>query len=133
MCGRPLSRGAGATFTDMSDDVVIPFPGPRAPVDDTPLLREALGEVFRQERLDQGRTLQDVADDAFVSVGHLSEVERGLKEGSSEVIDAIGRSLGLELADVLERTADRLRAGMCSAGVRRASQHRPVTPLAVAA
>lgn len=74
-----------------------------------PALREVLGEVLRDERHAQDRTLAEVADEAAVSVPYLSEIERGRKEASSEVLAAVARSLDLELAEVLERAAHRLR------------------------
>ena len=68
-----------------------------------------LGEVLRDERREQDRTLTEVAEQAAVSVPYLSEVERGRKEASSEVLAAIAGALDLALADVLERAAQRLR------------------------
>lgn len=95
---------------------VLPFPKVRPAADpavepaehDRPL-REVIGDVLREERLDQERTLADVADDAAVSLPYLSEVERGVKEVSSDVLAAICDALELPLADVLERSAERLR------------------------
>ncbi|MFE5245192.1 MULTISPECIES: helix-turn-helix domain-containing protein [unclassified Streptomyces] len=99
-----------------------PVPAPREP-----LLRDVVGEVLRRERAAQGRTLKDVAEAARISVPYLSEVERGRKEASSEVLAAAARSLGLGLADVLslagtelsrpERTAPvgRPTGGVCLA------------------
>lgn len=75
----------------------------------TERLRVVIGEVLREERHRQQRTLVDVADRAAVSVPYLSEVERGRKEVSSDVLDAVVRALDVELADVLERSARRLR------------------------
>jgi transcriptional regulator with XRE-family HTH domain len=66
------------------------------------LLRGLIGMVLRRTRLDQGRTLRDVADAARVSVPYLSEVERGRKEPSSELLAAICTALDLQLADLLE-------------------------------
>ena len=66
-----------------------------------PLLRTMLGEVLRRTRRDQGRTLADVARAARVSMPYLSEVERGRKEASSEVLAAICESLGIDLSDLL--------------------------------
>ncbi len=74
-----------------------------------PLLRDALGSVLRAERTAQGRTLSDVAGAARVSLPHLSEVERGRKEPSSEVLAAICGALGLDLADLLLRTSRHVR------------------------
>jgi transcriptional regulator with XRE-family HTH domain len=66
-----------------------------------PLLRTMLGEVLRRTRREQGRTLADVAKVARVSMPYLSEVERGRKEASSEVLAAICDSLGIDLSDLL--------------------------------
>jgi len=66
-----------------------------------PLLRTTLGQVLRRTRREQRRTLADVARVAKVSMPYLSEVERGRKEVSSEVLAAICRALDVELADVL--------------------------------
>lgn len=72
------------------------------------LLRRVIGAVLRRVRLRQGRTLRDVADAAGVSLPYLSEVERGRKEASSEVLAAICRALGLPLADLLEQARQEL-------------------------
>jgi transcriptional regulator with XRE-family HTH domain len=66
-----------------------------------PLLRTTLGQVLRRTRHDQRRTLADVAHAAKVSIQYLSEVERGRKEASSEVLAAICDALGAPLPDVL--------------------------------
>jgi transcriptional regulator with XRE-family HTH domain len=57
--------------------------------------------VLRRERLAQERTLKDVADEARISMPYLSEVERGRKEASSEVLAAAAQALGLGLGDLL--------------------------------
>lgn len=69
---------------------------------EVPLLRRLVGQALRRRWLAQGRTLRDVADAARVSMPYLSEVERGLKEASSEVLAAICRALRLRLADLLD-------------------------------
>jgi transcriptional regulator with XRE-family HTH domain len=66
-----------------------------------PLLRTILGDVLRRTRLQQGRTLADVARVARVSIQYLSELERGRKEASSEVLAAICDSLRIDLPDLL--------------------------------
>lgn len=66
-----------------------------------PLLRTTVGAVLRRIRLDQGRTLADVARAARVSLPYLSELERGRKEASSEVLAAVCDALGIELSDLL--------------------------------
>ena len=73
-------------------------PGGRPP---RPLLRKLVGEVLRRYRLEQRRTLAEVARAACVSVPYLSEVERGRKEPSSEVLAAVCDSLRIELSDLL--------------------------------
>ncbi|WP_233559152.1 helix-turn-helix domain-containing protein [Micromonospora radicis] len=73
------------------------------------LLRRVIGAVLRRERQRQGRTLREVAQAAGVSVPYLSEVERGRKEASSEVLAAVCRALDLYLSDLLEAVRDELR------------------------
>lgn len=84
-----------------------------------PLWRHVVGGVLRGERRAQERTLKDVADAARISMPYLSEVERGRKEASSEVLAAAAEALGLGLADVLARVQGELaRARRVRAGVR---------------
>ncbi|MFJ9243375.1 helix-turn-helix domain-containing protein [Streptomyces sp. NPDC101776] len=77
------------------------LPEPRVPAPKEPLWRDLVGDVLRRERLAQERTLKDVADAARISMPYLSEVERGRKEASSEVIAAAAHALGLDLGDLL--------------------------------
>ncbi|MEW2029923.1 helix-turn-helix domain-containing protein [Streptomyces roseifaciens] len=72
-----------------------------APVPSEPLWRNVVGDVLRRERLAQKRTLKDVADAGRISMPYLSEVERGRKEASSEVLAAAAKALGLSLAELL--------------------------------
>ena len=65
------------------------------------MLRKLLGEVLRRTRLEQRRTLADVARKACISMPYLSEVERGRKEASSEVLAALCDALHIDLYDVL--------------------------------
>lgn len=65
------------------------------------LLRASVGQSLRAARTTQGRTLRDVARDARVSLGYLSEVERGQKEASSELLNSICNALGLTLSSVI--------------------------------
>ncbi len=65
------------------------------------LLRTHIGSTLRSARVAQGRTLRDVAKAARVSLGYLSEVERGQKEASSELLSAICTALNLKLSTVL--------------------------------
>jgi transcriptional regulator with XRE-family HTH domain len=64
--------------------------------------------VLRRERLAQERTLKDVAEAALISMPYLSELERGRKEASSEVLAAAAQALGLGLADLLSLAQDEL-------------------------
>jgi transcriptional regulator with XRE-family HTH domain len=70
-----------------------------------PLWRESVGHELREERLGAGKRLIDVAEDAGVSPQYLSEVERGLKDPSSELLAAIAGALGLSVADIATRVA----------------------------
>ncbi|MCC3312111.1 helix-turn-helix domain-containing protein [Nocardia africana] len=65
------------------------------------LLREAIGESLRRARIAQSRTLREVSTSARVSLGYLSEVERGRKEASSELLAAICQALDVPLSQVL--------------------------------
>jgi transcriptional regulator with XRE-family HTH domain len=70
------------------------------------LLRHLLGDVLRRLRLRQGRTLREVSASARVSLGYLSEVERGQKEASSELLSAICTALETPLSSVLREVSD---------------------------
>jgi XRE family transcriptional regulator, stress-response regulator len=70
------------------------------------LLRHLLGDVLRRLRLRQGRTLREVSAAARVSLGYLSEVERGQKEASSELLAAICTALGTPLSQVFREVSD---------------------------
>jgi transcriptional regulator with XRE-family HTH domain len=75
-----------------------------------PLLRRLVGDALRDYRVGQGRTLRDVAAAARVSVPYLSELERGRKEASSEVLAAVCRGLDVRLSDLLEQVRRELVA-----------------------
>ena len=86
----------------MSGFNVVPLRGrPRQP---EPPLREAIGQALRGVRTEQGRTLKEVAEVAGVSMQYLSEVERGRKEASSEILEAVCVSLRIRLADLVAQT-----------------------------
>lgn len=72
------------------------------------VLRTMIGDELRSRRLDQGRTLRDVSGAARVSLGYLSEVERGQKEASSELLAAICGALEVPLSDVLRSVSDKV-------------------------
>jgi len=81
------------------------------------LLRRIIGHCLRSFRAEQSRTLSDVARAAGVSIAHLSAIERGHSEPSSEVLAAICMALGMGLADLLDAVLRQLR--MPSAGCTR--------------
>ena len=72
------------------------------------LLRRELGDVLREERQHQGRTLREVSSSASVSLGYLSEVERGEKEASSELLASICGALNTPLSEVLSSVSERV-------------------------
>jgi transcriptional regulator with XRE-family HTH domain len=73
-----------------------------------PLLRHLIGIALRRARQRQGRTLREVAASAGVSIAYLSELERGRKEASSEVLAAICRALGWQISDLLDDVQEEL-------------------------
>ncbi len=87
------------------------------------LLREVIGDVLRRARISQGRTLREVSDSARVSLGYLSEVERGRKEASSELLGSICGALEIPLSQVLIHAGDHMarrekaRAGAGTANI----------------
>lgn len=72
------------------------------------LLRHAIGEVLRDVRQRQGRTLREVSHSARVSLGYLSEVERGQKEASSELLSSICQALNIPLSQLLAEVSNRM-------------------------
>jgi transcriptional regulator with XRE-family HTH domain len=73
------------------------------------VLRQVVGETLRALRLRQRRTLREVSSSARVSLGYLSEVERGHKEPSSELLAAICGALDVELSELFREVTDTLR------------------------
>lgn len=69
------------------------------------LVRQLLGGVLRRQRMRQGRTLRQISADARVSLGYISEVERGQKEASSELLAAICAALDVPLSTVLQEVS----------------------------
>ncbi len=69
------------------------------------LVRRLLGDVLRESRLEQGRTLRDVSADARVSLGYISEIERGQKEASSECLAAICHALDVPLSVIMAKVS----------------------------
>ncbi|WP_425713011.1 helix-turn-helix domain-containing protein [Georgenia sp. Z1344] len=74
------------------------------------LLRNVIGDVLREVRQRQGRTLREVSSDAKVSLGYLSEVERGQKEASSELLASISEALNTPLSHIMRVVSGRLAA-----------------------
>jgi transcriptional regulator with XRE-family HTH domain len=72
------------------------------------LLRRVIGDALRARRQAQHRTLREVSTAANVSLGYLSEIERGQKEASSELLSSICDALGAQLSDVLREASDTL-------------------------
>jgi transcriptional regulator with XRE-family HTH domain len=70
------------------------------------LLRALLGEVLRERRQELGMTLREVSADARVSLGYISEIERGQKEASSECLGAISGAVDLPLSELMSRLSD---------------------------
>src|SRR3954454_15651584 len=101
---------------------VIAFPPQERPEDNKaePLWREAGGHELREERQRQERPPADVSAESGVSTQYLSEIERGRKEPSSEILGAVTGALGLRLVDLTTRISRSLAA-------------RPTGPLALAA
>jgi len=72
------------------------------------LVRQEIGDVLRDFRLQKGRTLRQVAGEASVALGYLSEVERGQKEASSEILAAVADALGTPLSVIMGEVSERL-------------------------
>jgi transcriptional regulator with XRE-family HTH domain len=89
------------------------------------VLRRVIGEQLRGLRQAQGRTLREVSSSARVSLGYLSEVERGQKEASSELLAAICGALQVPLSSLLRLVSDDV--------ARTESLHEPAAPVVVAA
>ncbi|MGB3439680.1 MAG: helix-turn-helix transcriptional regulator [Actinophytocola sp.] len=96
-----------------------------------PLWRDVLGPRLRATREEQGERLVDVAEKAGISPQYLSEIERGRKEPSSEMIAAVTGALGLELADLLIGIASDVRRRRAAA--RPSVLPRPTGPVLLAA
>jgi len=73
---------------------------------ETVLFREALGDVLRQERVRRGLTLRELSGRARISLGYISEVERGQKEASSELLASLCDALEVTLSSVLRDVSD---------------------------
>ncbi|SDQ20949.1 helix-turn-helix domain-containing protein [Microbacterium sp. cf332] len=72
------------------------------------LVRQEIGDVLRDLRLQKGRTLRQVASRASVALGYLSEVERGQKEASSEILAAVAEALDVPISNIMREVGDRI-------------------------
>jgi transcriptional regulator with XRE-family HTH domain len=72
------------------------------------LVRQEIGEVLRDFRQQKGRTLRQVASRASVALGYLSEVERGQKEASSEILASVAEALDVPISIIMREVGDRL-------------------------
>lgn len=72
------------------------------------LVRQEIGEVLRDFRQQKGRTLRQVASRASVALGYLSEVERGQKEASSEILAAVAEALDVPISTIMREVGERL-------------------------
>lgn len=70
------------------------------------LFRRQLGDVLRSERMRRGMTLRELSSEARISLGYISEIERGQKEASSELLHALCEALDVSLSDVLREVSD---------------------------
>ena len=115
----------------MADILHFRKPGPEREPGPVPLWREVLGPRLRTAREEQGERLVDVAEKAGISPQYLSEIERGRKEPSSEMIAAVTGALGLSLDDLLIGIASDVRRVRAIA--RPAVPRRPTGPVLLAA
>ncbi|MFC4945552.1 helix-turn-helix domain-containing protein [Pseudonocardia sp. GCM10023141] len=90
------------------------------------LMREAIGGTLRRARTERKRTLRDVSRRARVSLGYLSEVERGRKEASSELLAAICEALDIPLPDLLTEAAESIAESMAQTIATATRSRRPV-------
>ena len=90
------------------------------------LLRRVIGDALRARRQGQHRTLREVSTAANVSLGYLSEIERGQKEASSELLAAISEALGARLSEVLSEVSDTLALAETMEGVLAPVEEAPV-------
>lgn len=94
-----------ATVDDMGDVVRFPVQQSDPPPAPERLWREVVGEELHRERTARRERLKDVAERAGVSMQYLSEIERGLKDPSSEMLQAIAGALDLSVRELAVRTA----------------------------
>lgn len=83
------------------------------------LFRRMLGDVLRDQRTQRGMTLREVSAEARVSLGYISEIERGQKEASSELLASLCAALGVPLSSVLRQVSDLVAVEEAASGLRR--------------
>ena len=106
-----FERPARAFYRErMAEIIPLPTKAPRSPREPEPLWRDALGDRLRRLRHERGERLADTADRAGVSPQYLSEMERGLKEPSSEMIAAVAGALEVTLIELTAGVVDDLRS-----------------------
>ena len=92
------------------------------------LFRRLLGEVLRGARMQRGMTLRELSADARVSLGYISEIERGQKEASSELLASLCQAMDLPLSDVLREVADAVALEEIAAGIVAPASIGPARP-----
>ncbi|WP_432073503.1 helix-turn-helix domain-containing protein [Streptomyces wuyuanensis] len=95
------------------------------------LLRRLLGDVLRRQRQRQGRTLREVSSSARVSLGYLSEVERGQKEASSELLSAICDALDVRMSELMREVSDELSLAELAESAAASAPVRPLNSVSV--
>lgn len=98
--------GTKINVNDFEFTTALIKPAPKS----VPLFREELGRVLRDTRKQSGMTLREVSEKAMVSLGYLSEVERGQKEASSELLASICDAMNVSLSMILREVASNLEA-----------------------
>jgi transcriptional regulator with XRE-family HTH domain len=93
------------------------------------LLRRLLGDVLRRQRQRQGRTLREVSSSARVSLGYLSEVERGQKEASSELLSSICEALDVRMSELMREVSDELALAELAESAASDSVPAPMRPV----
>lgn len=97
------------------------------------LFRRSLGDVLRERRLEQGLTLRQVSAEARVSLGYISEIERGQKEASSELLASLCSALDAPLSEVLREVSVAVAVEEAATAPTPLSRHRQVVSSAASA
>ncbi|MBB3044288.1 helix-turn-helix domain-containing protein [Nocardioides sp. LMS-CY] len=97
------------------------------------LVRRVLGDVLRSLRMQRGLTLREVSAAARVSLGYISEIERGQKEASSELLASLCAALEVPLSDVLREVSDLVAVEEAAAALIRIPVATPAAPVVTSA